>query len=207
MKVLIPLLLISGLLINGPYALITTAVSTDLGTHPSLTGNAKALATVTAIIDGTGSMGAAFGTNKSNTNCKIYKHQKLDRWKKPRKTRKNREKNRKKNEKKIAKKTEKKNRKKIGKKQKKKISHKKILKENFDSKQWKRTKWSKTLTCNKKVYVGPMAAGLIAADGWGTTFYSLIGAQLIALLCLVRLIYREMKGWSAARRLRQFGAD
>lgn len=61
MKSLIPLLLLSGLLINGPYALITTAVSTDLGTHPSLTGNAKALATVTAIIDGTGSMGAAFG--------------------------------------------------------------------------------------------------------------------------------------------------
>ncbi|VDN12538.1 unnamed protein product [Dibothriocephalus latus] len=46
-----------GLLINGPYALITTAVSADLGTHPTLQGNAKALATVTAIIDGTGSVG------------------------------------------------------------------------------------------------------------------------------------------------------
>ncbi|BHF84735.1 hypothetical protein SprV_0902788700 [Sparganum proliferum] len=54
---LIPL----GLLINGPYALITTAVSADLGTHPTLQGNAKALATVTAIIDGTGSLGAALG--------------------------------------------------------------------------------------------------------------------------------------------------
>lgn len=46
---------------NGPYALITTAVSAELGTHPSLGENSKALATVTAIIDGTGSIGAAVG--------------------------------------------------------------------------------------------------------------------------------------------------
>lgn len=46
-----------GLLVNGPYALITTAVSTELGTHQSLRGSARALATVTAIIDGTGSIG------------------------------------------------------------------------------------------------------------------------------------------------------
>lgn len=51
------LLLVLGLLVNGPYALITTAVSAELGTHHSLEGNSKALATVTAIIDGTGSMG------------------------------------------------------------------------------------------------------------------------------------------------------
>ncbi|XP_069994363.1 glucose-6-phosphate exchanger SLC37A2 [Penaeus vannamei] len=55
------LLLVVGLLVNGPYALITTAVSADLGTHECLKGNAKALATVTAIIDGTGSIGAAVG--------------------------------------------------------------------------------------------------------------------------------------------------
>nr|CAD7462127.1 unnamed protein product [Timema tahoe] len=55
------LLLIAGLLVNGPYALITTAVSAELGTHHSLQGNSKALATVTAIIDGTGSIGAAVG--------------------------------------------------------------------------------------------------------------------------------------------------
>lgn len=55
------LLLIGGLLVNGPYALITTAVSAELGTHPSLGENSKALATVTAIIDGTGSIGAAVG--------------------------------------------------------------------------------------------------------------------------------------------------
>uniref|UniRef100_A0A9J7YG75 Solute carrier family 37 member 1 n=1 Tax=Cyprinus carpio carpio TaxID=630221 RepID=A0A9J7YG75_CYPCA len=48
-------------LVNGPYALITTAVSADLGTHKSLKGNARALSTVTAIIDGTGSVGAAVG--------------------------------------------------------------------------------------------------------------------------------------------------
>lgn len=44
-------------MVNGPYSLITTAVSADLGTHPCLHGNAKALATVSAIIDGTGSIG------------------------------------------------------------------------------------------------------------------------------------------------------
>uniref|UniRef100_A0A5F8H1K1 Solute carrier family 37 member 1 n=1 Tax=Monodelphis domestica TaxID=13616 RepID=A0A5F8H1K1_MONDO len=57
----IVMLLISGALVNGPYALITTAVSADLGTHKSLKGNSKALSTVTAIIDGTGSVGAALG--------------------------------------------------------------------------------------------------------------------------------------------------
>uniref|UniRef100_A0A670JTB6 Glucose-6-phosphate exchanger SLC37A2 n=1 Tax=Podarcis muralis TaxID=64176 RepID=A0A670JTB6_PODMU len=55
------MLIICGALVNGPYALITTAVSADLGTHECLQGNAKALATVTAIIDGTGSVGAALG--------------------------------------------------------------------------------------------------------------------------------------------------
>ncbi|XP_018644415.1 solute carrier family 37 member 2 (glycerol-3-phosphate transporter, putative [Schistosoma mansoni] len=54
---LIPL----GLFVNGPYSLITTAVSADLGTHPSLSRNSRALATVTGIIDGTGSVGAALG--------------------------------------------------------------------------------------------------------------------------------------------------
>lgn len=55
------LLILVGILVNGPYALITTAVSAELGTHSSLEGNSKALATVTAIIDGTGSIGAAVG--------------------------------------------------------------------------------------------------------------------------------------------------
>ncbi|OAY80318.1 putative glycerol-3-phosphate transporter 1 [Ananas comosus] len=57
----ISLMFIVGMFVNGPYALITTAVSADLGTHGSLQGNSRALATVTAIIDGTGSVGAAIG--------------------------------------------------------------------------------------------------------------------------------------------------
>lgn len=57
----IGMLMVCGGLVNGPYALITTAVSADLGTHESLRGNSRALSTVTAIIDGTGSIGAALG--------------------------------------------------------------------------------------------------------------------------------------------------
>eukprot|EP01018_Ginkgo_biloba_P013651 Gb_17792 [translate_table: standard] len=57
----IALMMTAGLFVNGPYSLITTAVSADLGTHSSLKGNSRALATVTAIIDGTGSVGAALG--------------------------------------------------------------------------------------------------------------------------------------------------
>ncbi|KAJ4954222.1 hypothetical protein NE237_031054 [Protea cynaroides] len=55
------LMFISGLLVNGPYSLITTAVASDLGTQSFIKGNSRALATVTAIIDGTGSVGAAVG--------------------------------------------------------------------------------------------------------------------------------------------------
>mmetsp|Transcript_25230 Transcript_25230/g.64097 ORF Transcript_25230/g.64097 Transcript_25230/m.64097 type:complete len:498 (-) Transcript_25230:369-1862(-) len=57
----VSLMMVSGFFVNGPYALITTAVSADLGSHESLQGNAKALATVSAIIDGMGSIGAALG--------------------------------------------------------------------------------------------------------------------------------------------------
>ncbi|KAG4117230.1 hypothetical protein ERO13_D12G216400v2 [Gossypium hirsutum] len=39
----------------------TYGISADLGTHSSLRGDSRALATVTAIIDGTGSVGAALG--------------------------------------------------------------------------------------------------------------------------------------------------
>ena len=61
MNVNIALMMATGLLVNGPYALITPAVSADLGTQHSLRGDSRALATVTAIIDGTGSVGAALG--------------------------------------------------------------------------------------------------------------------------------------------------
>lgn len=54
----IALQLVAGFMVNGPYALITTAVSTDLGGRIK---DGKAMATVAAIIDGTGSIGAAIG--------------------------------------------------------------------------------------------------------------------------------------------------
>lgn len=57
----VAMLFVLGLFVNGPYALITTSVSAELGQHKSLEGNGKALATVTSIIDGTGSIGAAVG--------------------------------------------------------------------------------------------------------------------------------------------------
>ena len=50
--------IVAGTFVNGPYALITTAVSAELGTKVK---SSNALATVTAIIDGTGSLGAAVG--------------------------------------------------------------------------------------------------------------------------------------------------
>lgn len=61
MAVNIALMMGAGFFVNGPYSLITTAVSADLGTQSGISGNAKALATVTAIIDGMGSCGAAVG--------------------------------------------------------------------------------------------------------------------------------------------------
>ena len=51
------LMMMVGMFINAPYALITTAVSADLGTTTK--GDNNLLATVTGIIDGTGSIGAA----------------------------------------------------------------------------------------------------------------------------------------------------
>ena len=55
------LLIMLGILIIGPFSLITTAVSAELGSHKSLKGSNKAIATVTAIIDGFASIGAAVG--------------------------------------------------------------------------------------------------------------------------------------------------
>ncbi|XP_033990198.1 LOW QUALITY PROTEIN: glucose-6-phosphate exchanger SLC37A1 [Trematomus bernacchii] len=95
----IGMLLVCGGLVNGPYSLITTAVSADLGTHKSLKGNARALSTVTAIIDGTGSIGAA---------------------------------------------------------------------------------------------LGPLLAGLLSAGGWDRVFYMLMTADFLALLCLLRLVTKEL---------------
>merc|ERR1712025_662190 len=50
-----------GFFLGGPMAIIGGAVTADLGSHPSLGGDTRALATVTGIIDGIGSTGAAVG--------------------------------------------------------------------------------------------------------------------------------------------------
>ena len=55
------ILFIIGAVINGPYTLISTAVAVDLGSRPGLDGDKKALSTVTSIVDGSGSVGAAIG--------------------------------------------------------------------------------------------------------------------------------------------------
>lgn len=47
-----------GIMINGPYCLITTSVAADLGNKVT---DSDAMATITAIIDGTGSIGASVG--------------------------------------------------------------------------------------------------------------------------------------------------
>lgn len=51
----------TGFLIGGPANLISSAISADLGRQSVLSANSEALATVTGIVDGTGSVGAAVG--------------------------------------------------------------------------------------------------------------------------------------------------
>ncbi|XP_051976983.1 sugar phosphate exchanger 3 isoform X2 [Xyrauchen texanus] len=55
------LLAITGFLIGGPSNMISSAISADLGRQEVLQGSQEALATVTGIVDGTGSIGAAAG--------------------------------------------------------------------------------------------------------------------------------------------------
>jgi sugar phosphate permease len=50
-----------GVLVGGPNNIITSAVAADLAEHPSIRGNAKALGTVTGIINGSGSITASLG--------------------------------------------------------------------------------------------------------------------------------------------------
>ena len=52
-------MLLLGILVIGPYTLVSSAVAADLGAHHTLAGNTKAMATVTGIIDGIGSIGGA----------------------------------------------------------------------------------------------------------------------------------------------------
>lgn len=55
------LMCLTGVLIGGPSNLISSAISADLGRQSALSANSEALATVTGIVDGTGSVGAAIG--------------------------------------------------------------------------------------------------------------------------------------------------
>ncbi|KAJ7402971.1 Sugar phosphate exchanger 3 [Pitangus sulphuratus] len=52
---------ITGFFIGGPSNMISSAISADLGRQDLVKGNSEALATVTGIVDGTGSIGAAVG--------------------------------------------------------------------------------------------------------------------------------------------------
>ncbi|XP_066936786.1 sugar phosphate exchanger 3-like [Clytia hemisphaerica] len=60
-NVTVAILFINGFMIGGPANTISTAITADLGKHEKIMGNAEALATVTGIVDGTGSVGAAIG--------------------------------------------------------------------------------------------------------------------------------------------------
>jgi MFS transporter, OPA family, solute carrier family 37 (glycerol-3-phosphate transporter), member 1/2 len=55
-------MMVSGMFVNDPYALVTTSIFVNLGTHRYLKGDSRALATVIAIIDGIGSIGATLGS-------------------------------------------------------------------------------------------------------------------------------------------------
>ncbi|XP_061107768.1 sugar phosphate exchanger 3 [Conger conger] len=55
------LLAVTGFFIGGPSNMISSAISADLGRQEALRGSQEALATVTGIVDGTGSIGAAAG--------------------------------------------------------------------------------------------------------------------------------------------------
>ncbi|KAM9650478.1 sugar phosphate exchanger 3 isoform 1-T3 [Trichechus inunguis] len=55
------LMAVTGFFIGGPSNMISSAISADLGRQELIRGSSEALATVTGIVDGTGSVGAAVG--------------------------------------------------------------------------------------------------------------------------------------------------
>ncbi|XP_073918203.1 sugar phosphate exchanger 3 isoform X4 [Castor canadensis] len=55
------LMTVTGFFIGGPSNMISSAISADLGRQEVIQGSSEALATVTGIVDGTGSIGAAVG--------------------------------------------------------------------------------------------------------------------------------------------------
>lgn len=56
--------------------MISSAISADLGRQEALMGSQEALATVTGIVDGTGSIGAAAGQVNKNT----FHEESVKRW-------------------------------------------------------------------------------------------------------------------------------
>jgi OPA family glycerol-3-phosphate transporter-like MFS transporter 3 len=55
------LMTLTGLFSNAAYNLVNSVVAADLGSHPVLAGSTVAVSSVTGIIDGSGSVGAALG--------------------------------------------------------------------------------------------------------------------------------------------------
>ncbi|XP_025236088.1 sugar phosphate exchanger 3 isoform X5 [Papio anubis] len=55
------LMTVTGFFIGGPSNMISSAISADLGRQELIQGSSEALATVTGIVDGSGSIGAAVG--------------------------------------------------------------------------------------------------------------------------------------------------
>ncbi|GAB1290707.1 Sugar phosphate exchanger 3 [Apodemus speciosus] len=68
------LMTITGFFIGGPSNMVSSAISADLGRQELIQGSSEALATVTGIVDGTGSIGAAVGQDGpwSYWNSDIY---------------------------------------------------------------------------------------------------------------------------------------
>lgn len=65
------LLATTGFFIGGPSNMISSAISADLGRQEALRGSQEALATVTGIVDGTGSIGAAGGQVNKDATWKL----------------------------------------------------------------------------------------------------------------------------------------
>ncbi|KAE9414630.1 hypothetical protein Angca_009238, partial [Angiostrongylus cantonensis] len=55
------IMMMVGVTVSGPYNLIVSTISIDLGSQPDLASNEQAMSTVTGLLDGTGSIGSAVG--------------------------------------------------------------------------------------------------------------------------------------------------
>ncbi len=52
---------VAGFFVGGAANMISATITADLGQQEAIKGNSEALSTVTGIVDGTGSVGAAIG--------------------------------------------------------------------------------------------------------------------------------------------------